>query len=232
MTRGRIARFAAAAVLCRLASGRARRLAAPCRHIEGGPNAQTCLLDGLGRDPARRRPSVGAPRRRLSERSAPTKASGERLRQWIALPTIANMGINHAEGADHMRRLALDAGFTEATIIDQGRSSGVRDARCRRWPRSASTSCRRKARSSGKDQCRSDRRRSRRGSSTGPAQGDRRPRRGLVQKGPEMAFLTAVKRSRPLGSSFRSIWSSSPRARKRSDRPISRRRSPRPRSRR
>ena len=48
---------------------------------------------------------------------ADEKPAIEKLRQWIALPTIANMGMNHAEGADYMRRLALDAGFTEAKII-------------------------------------------------------------------------------------------------------------------
>ena len=41
----------------------------------------------------------------------------QRLQQWIALPTIANMNINHQEGADYMRRLALDAGFQQAKIV-------------------------------------------------------------------------------------------------------------------
>ena len=44
-------------------------------------------------------------------------ASIDRLRKWIALPTIANMGINHKEGAEYMRQLALDAGFQQAEII-------------------------------------------------------------------------------------------------------------------
>ena len=30
-------------------------------------------------------------------------AAVERLRAWIKLPTIANMGINHKEGAEYMR---------------------------------------------------------------------------------------------------------------------------------
>ena len=55
-------------------------------------------------------PVVGAIR-------AEETAAIETLRQWIALPTIANMNINHAEGADYMRRLALDAGFQQAKII-------------------------------------------------------------------------------------------------------------------
>ncbi len=49
---------------------------------------------------------------------ADEKPAVERLQQWIALPTIANMGINHAEGADFMRRLALDAGFSQAKVIE------------------------------------------------------------------------------------------------------------------
>ena len=44
-------------------------------------------------------------------------AAVERLQKWIALPTIANMGINHQEGAEYMRQLALDAGFQQAKII-------------------------------------------------------------------------------------------------------------------
>ncbi len=52
-------------------------------------------------------------------------ASIERLRQWIALPTIANMGINHREGAVYMRQLALDAGFQQAKIIQTDGVPGV-----------------------------------------------------------------------------------------------------------
>ena len=44
-------------------------------------------------------------------------AEVQRLRDWIKLPTIANMGINHREGAEYMRRLALDAGFQQARIV-------------------------------------------------------------------------------------------------------------------
>ncbi len=46
----------------------------------------------------------------------------ERLRDWIKLPTIANMGINHMEGAEYMRKLALEAGFQQAKIV---KTSGV-----------------------------------------------------------------------------------------------------------
>ena len=52
-------------------------------------------------------------------------ASIERLRKWIALPTIANMGINHKEGAEYMRQLALDAGFQQAKIVATDGVPGV-----------------------------------------------------------------------------------------------------------
>ncbi|HTG63923.1 MAG TPA: M20/M25/M40 family metallo-hydrolase, partial [Sphingomicrobium sp.] len=52
-------------------------------------------------------------------------ASIERLRDWIKLPTIANMGINHKEGADYMRRLVLDAGFQQAKVIPTDGVPGV-----------------------------------------------------------------------------------------------------------
>ena len=52
-------------------------------------------------------------------------AAIERLRAWIKLPTIANMGINHKEGADYMRQLALDAGFQQAKVIPTDGVPGV-----------------------------------------------------------------------------------------------------------
>ena len=52
-------------------------------------------------------------------------AAVERLRQWIKLPTIANMGMNHKEGAEYMRQLALDAGFQQAKVIPTDGVPGV-----------------------------------------------------------------------------------------------------------
>ena len=49
----------------------------------------------------------------------------KRLQDWIALPTIANMGINHKEGAEYMRQLALDAGFDQAKVITTDGVPGV-----------------------------------------------------------------------------------------------------------
>jgi len=53
------------------------------------------------------------------------EAAIERLRSWIALPTIANMGVNTPEGAEYMRRLALDAGFQQARLVETGGVPGV-----------------------------------------------------------------------------------------------------------
>ena len=49
----------------------------------------------------------------------------QRLRDWIALPTIANMGINTPAGAEYMRQLALDAGFQQAKVVPSGGVPGV-----------------------------------------------------------------------------------------------------------
>jgi acetylornithine deacetylase/succinyl-diaminopimelate desuccinylase-like protein len=48
-----------------------------------------------------------------------------RLREWIALPTIANMNVNHREGAEYMKKLVLDAGFQQAKIIPTSGVPGV-----------------------------------------------------------------------------------------------------------
>jgi acetylornithine deacetylase/succinyl-diaminopimelate desuccinylase-like protein len=51
--------------------------------------------------------------------------SVKRLQDWIALPTIANMNMNHQEGAEYMRQLALDAGFQQAKVISTDGVPGV-----------------------------------------------------------------------------------------------------------
>ncbi|MEY2884836.1 MAG: hypothetical protein RL490_2560, partial [Pseudomonadota bacterium] len=47
-------------------------------------------------------------------------ATVQMLRDWIALPTIAAMGLNVKEGAEYTRKLALDAGFQQAKVIESG----------------------------------------------------------------------------------------------------------------
>lgn len=47
-------------------------------------------------------------------------ATVKALQDWIALPTIAAMGMNTKEGPEYMKKLALDAGFQTAKIIESG----------------------------------------------------------------------------------------------------------------
>jgi acetylornithine deacetylase/succinyl-diaminopimelate desuccinylase-like protein len=47
------------------------------------------------------------------------------LQDWIALPTIAAEKRNVNEGAEYMRKLALDAGFQQARIVPSGGVPGV-----------------------------------------------------------------------------------------------------------
>jgi len=56
---------------------------------------------------------------------ADREASLERLRAWIALPTVANMGVNTPQGAEYMVKLALDAGFQQPRIVETGGVPGV-----------------------------------------------------------------------------------------------------------
>ena len=65
--------------------------------------------------------------RRDSDREAISRAvdagfdeSVSRLRQWIALPTIAAERLNIEQGADHMARLATEAGFTAVRKVPTG----------------------------------------------------------------------------------------------------------------
>ena len=48
------------------------------------------------------------------------EASIERIRQWIRLPTIAAERLNIEQGADHMARLATEAGFTRVRKVPTG----------------------------------------------------------------------------------------------------------------
>ena len=52
-------------------------------------------------------------------------ASLQRLKDWIALPSIAAENLNSREGAEYMARLARDAGFQQVEIIDTDGKPGV-----------------------------------------------------------------------------------------------------------
>ena len=49
----------------------------------------------------------------------------QRLRDWLALPSIAAEGRNFPAGAEHMAKLALDAGFQHAEVIPTSGKPGV-----------------------------------------------------------------------------------------------------------
>ena len=76
-------------------------------------------------DPALARPGDPGREKVVAAIKSDHDASIERLRKWIALPTIANMNINHREGAEYMRQLVLDAGFQQAKIIGTDGVPGV-----------------------------------------------------------------------------------------------------------
>jgi acetylornithine deacetylase/succinyl-diaminopimelate desuccinylase-like protein len=49
----------------------------------------------------------------------------KRLQDWIALPSIAAENRNYPEGAEYMAKLARDAGFQQATVINTDGKPGV-----------------------------------------------------------------------------------------------------------
>jgi acetylornithine deacetylase/succinyl-diaminopimelate desuccinylase-like protein len=49
----------------------------------------------------------------------------KRLQDWIALPSIAAENRNYPQGAEHMAKLALDAGFQHATVLTTDGKPGV-----------------------------------------------------------------------------------------------------------
>src|SRR3546814_18991677 len=49
----------------------------------------------------------------------------KRLRDWIALPSIAAEGLNSREGAETMARLAREAGFQQDDILPTDGKTGV-----------------------------------------------------------------------------------------------------------
>src|SRR4051794_10947840 len=86
------------------------------------------LLKGAAASAALLVPGVGlAQSRRDSDREALARAvdagfdeAVRRIQQWIALPTIAAEQRNIQEGADHMARLATEAGFSGGRKVPTG----------------------------------------------------------------------------------------------------------------
>jgi len=64
------------------------------------------------------------------------EVSVQRIRDWIANPSIAAENRKMQEGADYMKRLALDAGFQQAEVIQTDGHPGVfatLDAGAKKW---------------------------------------------------------------------------------------------------
>ena len=51
--------------------------------------------------------------------------SVKRLQEWIALPSIAAENLNYPAGAEHMAKLAREAGFQQATVLTTDGKPGV-----------------------------------------------------------------------------------------------------------
>src|SRR5437762_8625622 len=49
----------------------------------------------------------------------------KRLQDWIKLPSIAAENLNSAEGAEYMAKLAREAGFQQATVVQTEGKPGV-----------------------------------------------------------------------------------------------------------
>ncbi len=123
----------------------------------------------------------------------------KRLQDWIELPSIAAENRDYPDGAEYMAKLARDAGFQQATVIQDRREAGrVRDARRRRGENGrALFHVRREAVRSRRSGLR---RRSTRALVDKPGFGKAIVGRGAVnQKGPEAAFLAALHAIRGAG---------------------------------
>ena len=95
------------------------------------PNRRA-VLAGAAATAALAQPAVAAaqrrsPRTRSTDREAIAAAvnagfdeSVARIRQWIALPTIAAEQLNVPQGVEHMARLATEAGFTNVRAVPTG----------------------------------------------------------------------------------------------------------------
>ena len=93
----------------------------PFRRAAGAALALTTMISLPAAAPAQtpNRPQLEAAVK------ADHEASVKRLREWIAFPTIAAEKVNPTEGAEYMRRLLLDAGFQQAKIVPTDGIPGV-----------------------------------------------------------------------------------------------------------
>ena len=83
-------------------------VALPWLLLAGGAHAATANLDAIRQQVA-----------------AQHDASVKRLQEWIALPSIAAEDLNVQQGAEHMARLAREAGFQKVEIVQTDGKPGV-----------------------------------------------------------------------------------------------------------
>ena len=95
----------------------------PHRPISSGGIAAALVLGLAALAPVHAADGTHAPLR--AQLTAQHDANVQRLRDWIALPSIAAENLNAAQGAEHMRQLLLEAGFQHADIIPTDGKPGV-----------------------------------------------------------------------------------------------------------
>ncbi len=105
------------------------------RALMTGAAAATLLAPGLARaaKPSAREADMAAIRKAAE---AGYEASVKRIRDWIALPSIAAENRDMEKGADYMATLARDAGFQQVEVVPTDGAPGVfgvLDVGARRW---------------------------------------------------------------------------------------------------
>jgi acetylornithine deacetylase/succinyl-diaminopimelate desuccinylase-like protein len=85
--------------------------------LAGAAAGAALLVPGAAAAQTRRARDVEAIRRAAEQGKEATVA---RIQEWIRLPTIAAERLNVEEGADHMARLATEAGFTRVRKVETG----------------------------------------------------------------------------------------------------------------
>jgi len=105
------------------------------RALMTGAAAATLLAPGLARAarPSAREADMAAIRKAAE---AGYEASVKRIRDWIALPSIAAENRDMDKGADYMATLARDAGFQQVEVVPTDGAPGVfgvLDVGARRW---------------------------------------------------------------------------------------------------
>ena len=95
--------------------------------VQRAAGGTALLALGAAPAPLAATPFVSAPGRDdvLAQVAAQHDATVKRLRDWIALPSIAAENRNYPQGPDHMARLAREAGFQHVEVVPTAGKGGV-----------------------------------------------------------------------------------------------------------